>query len=486
MIRKLARKWWFWVGLPACLLIALAVGGIYATWESTRSRGEARRDAIVQKLDAEDPNWRLHDLCAARNATIPSPDQNAGEQAVRAVDLLPKAFKDWTIEERWRSELKPGVLPHEEDVCEAWVVWTEAAEAVAVARTVRHLSNGGFRLTPAEPNPLETLLPNTQKLREAAGLLDVDAIILAYLGLPDEAIESAHAILNSGRGLGDEPCLISQLVRMAVMAVAKGSIERTLGWGEPTRGLAELQAALAEELTYPRLTIALRGERGMMYRLLENLDDGELTLEQLSGGPTTQQGRLMSRFYRMHIPAQQAAITEMFNDMLTADKLSGAERRAAFDRIVIPPATYKNLLVRLLMPAWDKVCSAEDRTKANLGTAIAALACERYRQRFGKWPESLEAIPKDILPEVPADPYTGRPLLYAATPDGVVVYATGPDGIDDGGSDLDPRGEPGTDIGFRLFDPDQRRQAPPPKPAQDDDFKFGGPILFPGLPEPDR
>jgi hypothetical protein len=484
MLRKLARKWWFWLGLTGFLLVALVVGGVYAEWAITRNRGEARRDAIARHLDAEDPTWRLHDLNNVRNGTIPPADRNAGEQAIRAVGLTPKSVQDWTVEEKWRAELKPGVLPHEEDVCEASVVWADATEALVVARSVRHLPTGGFRLTPTEPNPLGTLLPNTQKVREAASLLDLDAILLAYTGRPDEAIESAHAILNCGRGLGDEPTLISQLVRMAAIAIAKNAIERTLGWGEPSQGLAELQAALAEEFTVPRLTYGFRGERGLMFRLLENLDDGELTLEELSdgkrGGLTS---RLMLYYYRKHIPAQQAKITEIFNELLAADKLGGAERRAAFDRITIPPPTYENILARLLMPAWDKVASAEDRTRTNLGTAVAALACERYRRKFGRWPESLPAIPRDILPDIPTDPYTGRPLAYGVTDDGVVVYATGPDESDDGGLVLDPRGTPGTDIGFRLFNPGDRRQAPPPKVPEPD---WLDPVMPPGIPQPEN
>ena len=67
-----------------------------------------------------------------------------------------------------------------------------------------------------------------------------------------------------------------------------------------------------------------------------------------------------------------------------------------------------------------------------------------------------------ILPQVPEDPYTGRPLLFRTTADGVVVYAVGPNGVDDAGVIFDTS-KPASDVGFRLFDPQHRRQAPPPK-----------------------
>jgi hypothetical protein len=469
MLRKLARKWWFWLGSSGLFLVALVVGGVYAEWAITRARGEALRDAAVHKLDAEDPCWRAADLCAARNASIPPPEQNAAERALKAVALLPQSYMDWTMAEKWRAELKPGVLPHDDDICEAFLVHEECGDALAVARSVRHLPRGGFKLVYKEPDPIGTLLDNTQKMREAGSLLDLDAIVLAYAGRADEAVGSCHAILNCGRGVGDEPTLISQLVRMALVTVAKNATERTLGWGESSTGLAELQAAFTEEMAVPRLTYGFRGERAMLFRLMENLDDGLIPLEDVAGGAGMQgggslKGRLGLAVYRKHIPRQQAVLLDILGQLLAADKLTGPARKAAFDQVQVPPLGFENILIGLLLPAWEKLFQAEDRTRALCATTAAALACERYRRTFGLWPESLDSIPKDILPEVPADPYTGRPLLYAATGDGVVVYATGPDGVDDGGTNLDPRGAPGTDIGFRLLDPDQRRQLPPPDP----------------------
>jgi hypothetical protein len=219
------------------------------------------------------------------------------------------------------------------------------------------------------------------------------------------------------------------------------------------------------------LTYGLRGERASFFRLLENMDDGLLSVDHLADGPRNQVlwGRLATRYYRKYIPDQQAAMLGMFNQMLAADKLSGPARKEAIDTgIKLPPRGYKTILVYLLMPACDKVAQADTRTRAYTNCTAAALACERYRRKFGRWPASLQAIPKNILPAVPADPYTGSPLLYRLTDDGAVVYATGPDLIDDGGTTLAPQGKPGTDIGFRLFNLDKRRQPPPPRRGFDE------------------
>ncbi|HET6574282.1 MAG TPA: hypothetical protein VFG68_11800 [Fimbriiglobus sp.] len=467
MLRKLVRKWWFWVGQSAFCLFALSVLGVYVEWKITRSRGEARRDEAVRRLDAEDPAWRAAELCAARNATLPPKDRNAAERAIQAVALIPDSFKEWSKADDWRKDLTPGVLPREEDICEFVPVYADCGPALEVARTVRHLDQGGFPLVFKEPNPLDTLLENTQRLREAASLLDMDVIVLSYQGRANQAIESAHAILSTGRGLGDEPFLVSQLVRMAIVMIAKNATERAIGWGEPTAGLAELQAAFDKEILVPRMTYGLRGERAMFYLLAQKMDDGSLWAADLAdsgtGGSKSIEDRFGHFMLRKYLPAQQATMIELFDQMLAAEKLPDPARQAAYEQIELPPKGFENLLVNLLLPAWEKVAGADIRTRAVCASATVALACERYRRRTGNWPASLQAIPHDILPNVPTDPYTGTSLLYRVTDDGAVVYAVGKDLADDGGANLDPKGDLGTDIGFRLLNPDRRRQ-PAPEP----------------------
>ena len=41
-------------------------------------------------------------------------------------------------------------------------------------------------------------------------------------------------VLNAGRSIGDEPCVISMLVRMAVQGIALGKVERVLAQTQPS------------------------------------------------------------------------------------------------------------------------------------------------------------------------------------------------------------------------------------------------------------
>ena len=102
--------------------------------------------------------------------------------------------------------------------------------------------------------------------------------------------------------------------------------------------------------------------------------------------------------------------------------------------------------------------------------AIVALALERYRLKYGRWPEALKDLIPDFIEKIPVDPYDGNPIRYTKLADGVLVYSVGVDGVDNGGNvhPLKQFVSAGFDLGFRLWDPASRRQpapspiAPPP------------------------
>jgi hypothetical protein len=472
---------WKWVRrlfLAAVSLLVLGTLAATVAWYTVRNKGIARRDAIVAGLDTTDPNWRIHDLTTARNATLPPDDQNAAVQALAAAKLIPKSFDEWAKEEKWRSELKLPHLPHPDEIKEARGVLAECEAAVRQARTVRQYPSGGFPIVHNEPDVLSTPLPNTQEMRRVAFLLELDVLLSSHDEKGNDALDSCLAILATARGLGDEPATISTLVRMAVAGIAVRATERTLAWTTADEGkMAVAQAAFAAEADVPRLKFALRGDRAMMYRVMENIDAGRLTLTQIignPGGPTLME-RVGTVPLRATLPEQQSLLLELMNQGLAAADGPHHERDEVFDDIEVRLRKakvrdpYRHLLVVLLMPAVSKVSYAENRVVAHLRCATVALACERYRLKSGHFPESLGDLPKGMLAEVPTDPFTGKLLLYTRADEGAVVYCTGLDRTDDGGENLDPKATQGGDIGFRLFDVKHRRQPPLPKPAAEPD-----------------
>jgi hypothetical protein len=70
---------------------------------------------------------------------------------------------------------------------------------------------------------------------------------------------------------------------------------------------------------------------------------------------------------------------------------------------------------------------------AEIRSAGAALAVERYRSTTGKTPASLSDLVPAYIETIPLDPFGDRPLRYVVDLAGYSVYSVGENGQDDGG-----------------------------------------------------
>jgi hypothetical protein len=239
----------------------------------------------------------------------------------------------------------------------------------------------------------------------------------------------------------------------------------------PPDGLAELQTELLREADAPRLTTGLRGGRAASFRMLELFAAGEVTMRQLDTVPTGRTPEWWEGaavwFLRAYAADNNADLTERYNSLLAKAALPPPERWAAFpaERRPFSP-DIRDAFARLMSIEPEVFPAACFRTRAKLRAAAAAIACERFHQRFGKWPTKWEDVPREILPAVPIDPFTGAPLLLRQTPEGLIVYSAGYDAIDGQGRQLsdDRHHIQGKDLGYRLWNPDQRRQPPKEEP----------------------
>jgi hypothetical protein len=78
------------------------------------------------------------------------------------------------------------------------------------------------------------------------------------------------------------------------------------------------------------------------------------------------------------------------------------------------------------------------QSTAELRLTAAALALERYRLRYGQYPDALDELAPDFVPAVPVDPANGGPLRYCFTDTGVAVYSISMNLKDDGGISTAP------------------------------------------------
>lgn len=91
------------------------------------------------------------------------------------------------------------------------------------------------------------------------------------------------------------------------------------------------------------------------------------------------------------------------------------------------------------------------------------LAAELFRRENGQLPKTLEEMEPDYLPEVPQDPYDGKPLRFVAEEGGAVAYSVGRNRSDEDGTfpysqKLGVR----PDLGFELKRPSGAEQTSSP------------------------
>jgi len=102
---------------------------------------------------------------------------------------------------------------------------------------------------------------------------------------------------------------------------------------------------------------------------------------------------------------------------------------------------------------------------------VVALACERYRQDYHKWPENLAELMPHYLKAIPIDPIGGQPIRYVRVVEGAIIYGVGFDLMDNEGNLTDYRFTESTDLGIRIWNLEERAMPAHPSTTQTPGFR---------------
>jgi hypothetical protein len=309
------------------------------------------------------------------------------------------------------------------------VIW-RAAAAGGQARYPVDFSGG-----------INTLLPLIQDSRQVARLLTLDAHVSAHDGDTARVLQDLQAIFALSDSLRGEPCLISQLVRIAIHAIGCNAVERLLPhcqWSDTE--LQSLQAAIGSARFKDEMSNALCGERATCLSALNTTAIGPFRqsnkLETLRLFEGSIEG--FSGSWSEAIQRQRELAAEI--KKLAAGKLSRLSMWAVLN----------------LLPALDAASIAGARATARQKCAIVAIAAQRYRLKHDRFPTSLAEIDDTLLGVSSnraaqlTDPFNGNPLRYKMEDTRIVIYSVGRNEKDDGGDVDFDQPPPPLDFGFTL------------------------------------
>jgi hypothetical protein len=279
-------------------------------------------------------------------------------------------------------------------------------------------------------------LPHLVKLRQAARLLELQALTKVEGGKPDEAAMAIADSFGAARALQNEPVLISQLVRFAVISISVGSMQHALS--RMTLGdqqLTALSKAIASQENPESLIRGLVGER---------CTGEDLFLNNLSpySGPDNKPGNALTLWRLSGLKAMDhLTYLQLMAELLRTAGGSAKDMRDMpkdlEKKVHQVPRLY--FLTNLLVPALERINEEQLKTFARLRSARAGIAVERFRMANGRLPDSLEELTPKWLDTVPADPFDDKPIRYKKLARGFVTYSVGPDEKDHGGIESDPK-----------------------------------------------
>ncbi len=325
---------------------------------------------------------------------------------------------------------------------------------------------------PHNPPVVGTLIPELSVARVYSRALIVDLVAAFQDRDPGRVIADARAVLGICRQLRDQHILIGDLIAIALttnldQAISRSIIDRAPDWSDAQ--LAELAHTLAST-NVPR--ISFEGERLAFDDVLQRSfsDDGSgdgsllasgLTLfsqiQRTSTDPASPTKRRLDDFAG---PAAAAAVAsrrtlhEMFNQSIDrAESIASMplwtrtdQDNADADVIRLfetgSPLTQLHYLpLKLFLPALGHAAVQVEYTQQIHDATLVAIALEIHKKRQGAYPASLAELVPTLLPAIPPDRYTGKPLNYILRDQRPVLYSVGVDRTDNQG--IPPPGEDG-------------------------------------------
>jgi hypothetical protein len=377
----------------------------------------------------------------------PRPEEDAAPLYERAFAAMTAPIES-DIHAALEDDPEPKATP---EAIEAWLATQKRAidDLVAACR----LPRCDWRLDYTQG--YEIPMPHLEKMREAAKLLRLYAVRQAEKGEADAAVATTIDAIQTARAVESDPLRIARIVGLMCEGHARGGVKRILECRPSERACRDLIAAIDARRPAGELSRALRGERASGIEYFEALRRGQKPAFFDFDYDGERRERELYEKARAHCPwildRDETTFIETMEELI--DVAANAGKRSSWDatraiwkRCEVSRSRFVpfHLITRTIIPIEAQLIHQEVFAEVHRSTSRAAVALALFRARHGRFPDRLDELVPEVLPDVPQDPWAERPLRYRREGSGFVVYSIGEDLIDGGGPDQ-PAGEESPD-----------------------------------------
>jgi len=287
-------------------------------------------------------------------------------------------------------------------------------------------------------------LPYLAKLRSCCRLLAAKAETETAGGNINAALSACLAGLKIPKSLSEEQTLISQLVRIAMDAITLSATGSVLEKGEGDRELYQLLIHEMEnerkgnliQFTLMMEVVAVRQQFSDFRK--QNIKETERFLNSSIASEKDSVRIYYENNHEEFWNEQETTYLQMMRKVINLGRKpfwEAKEQLGRFDGELSQIPKEKGLLAQYFLPAITRTYFQEAKIDARLGAAEIGIANRIYRQKYGKFADSLDQLTPEILPALPLDPFTGKDYVYKKTNKGFIVYSVGENLADDGGAE---------------------------------------------------
>jgi len=311
------------------------------------------------------------------------------------------------------------------------------ADTIVLLRRAAELPACRFDADLQDPQAryIDRTMLNLNMERHCANILRLHAKEEIARGHAALAIADADAIKKMSRHFTQRPLLISALVGIGIDALGNATLEDALPAVKTKDDLAELHLDQLAPLG-KMFQQSMRGEERLGLSIYANMPviewrnphENQLTSVAMSGGVAGAFARVffldMDDYINLMTDLQKAATEPYHLAKQNYPQIMGENR--AF-----------GLLTRIIAPAVSRSLAATASMEASDACAEIAVAMTQFRLDHGKLPAQITDLVPKYLEEIPADLFDGKPLRLTIKNNKWIIYSVGPDGIDNGGVEMD-------------------------------------------------